>query len=74
MLERESMKAHRVRLPSFPVVQQLPVEHRVIRFTYNSEHLDEQLLEEIVVRCLLEAKLADIVQIDAELLCNAQQQ
>ena len=58
------------RFPAFPSVEEHPVEHAILRLTQGLENLSEQLPKEVVVRRLLEAKLADIVHVDGKFLCR----
>ena len=55
--------------PALSVVEKHPIEYPILLLAESLENLSKQLPEEVVVRCLLESELADIVEINAELLC-----
>ena len=59
--------------PAFPVVQQHPVEDAIFGFAERLQHLSEELSKEIVVWCLLETKLTDVVHVYGKLLCREAQ-
>ncbi len=66
-----TVHTHRIRLPPLSVVQQHPVVYTVLDFASVLESLGEEVSEEIVVGSLLEAELADVVEVDGEFLCVA---
>ena len=63
------MITHRVGHPSLSIVQEHPVVHAILDLASVLESLGEEVPEEVVVRSLLESELADVVEVDGELLC-----
>lgn len=61
---------HSPSLPALASIQQHPVVHAVLWLVRLLEDLGEELSEEVIVWRLLEAKLAHVVQVDAEPVCN----
>lgn len=58
------MRSYRVR-----TVQHIPIENAVVEIVVILHYLREELTKEIIIRGLLEAELANVVQVDCELLC-----
>lgn len=54
--------------PSFAVVQKHPVVDAVLNLVHALQCLGEQVSQKVVVWSLLERQLANIVQVDTELL------
>ena len=50
-------------------VSQVPVVYAVVDVVVVLHYLGEQLAQKLIVGRLLEAKLPDVVQVDAEFLC-----
>lgn len=57
-------------LETFASVQEHPIKHSILKLANVLENLAEQLAQEVVIWLLLEAELANVVHVDAELLCN----
>lgn len=58
--------------PALAAVQKHPVEHAILGFAQGLQDLREQLPQEVVIRRLFEAKLADVVHVNSKLLCDRQ--
>ena len=58
---RPTGSTHSASLPALAAVQQHPVVHAILWLVGLLEDLREELSEEVVVWCLLEAKLADVI-------------
>ncbi len=63
-----AIRTYVARFPAFPSVEKHPVEHGILGFAEGLQNFGEELPKEVVVRRLLEAKLADIVHVDGKLL------
>lgn len=71
-LALEKMK-HNTYVTSFPAlasVQKHPVINAILRLGEGLHDLAEELPQKVIVGCLFEAEFADIVHVDAELLCT----
>ena len=55
--------------PALASIQKHPIVNAVLRFAKSLHDLGEELSQKVIVWCLLEAKLANIVHVDTELLC-----
>ena len=54
--------------PAFAAVEKHPVKDAILGLAQCLQNLREQLPKEVVVRRFLEAKLSDVVEIDAKFL------
>ena len=54
--------------PALAAIQQHPVEDTIFRFTKCLQNLRKELTKEVIVRCLFEPELADVVHVDGKLL------
>lgn len=60
-------------LPTLAIVEEHPVVNAIFRLAAVLEDLGEEFAQEVVVGCLLETELADIVEVDSELLCEKEE-
>lgn len=51
-------------------IEKIPIIDAIFNVAIVLEDLRKQLAQEFVIWCLLEAELADIVEVDRELLCT----
>lgn len=51
-------------------MQQVPIVFAILNIAIRLQNLGEEFTQEVVVRCLFEAKLANVVEINTKLLCK----
>ena len=69
--ERDGKRTHCAGLPALAVVEHHPVVHAILGLARIFKNLGEELSQEVVVGRLLEAELANIVEVDGELFCRS---